>query len=213
MFFTSLTELLLLPSILSICYSHIAQAASFQPTPCSQVFVLGESKPGGAAISKALRILGFTQIPLLGISNHSSESLALDGSQNLNTFTTLSSPLEYINVASYHPDAKFIVPLGADEHMRSNAMQPCTHSWLGGLDFFWAKYIQEASEEYLEHAASRAVSVREAFSDLGRRENLLEMVASEPGEHMEGKWLELCKFLGLGYSLVERLRLREFPSF
>ena len=41
---------------------------------------------------------------------------------------------------------------------------------------------------------------------------LLTMDISQPEVRMGNKWPKLCHFLGLGYSIVERLHLRDFPK-
>ena len=71
------------------------------------------------------------------------------------------------------------------------------------LDFPDGKFIIPQSEK------SKAKHFR--FVDSERRGKVLMMV----NEYSEGcvvyKWVRLCEILGLGYSVVKRLHLRDFP--
>ncbi|KAI1816669.1 hypothetical protein GGS20DRAFT_170726 [Poronia punctata] len=49
----------------------------------------------------------------------------------------------------------------------------------------------------------------EFFSDMGHHQLLVLDVGSDARAHT---WVTLCEFLGLGYSVVERLKLWRFPQ-
>lgn len=49
-------------------------------------------------------------------------------------------------------------------------------------------------------------------SSLKSEGRLLELALDRREGYRGEKWLRLCKFLDLGYSVVERLKLKEFPA-
>ena len=49
------------------------------------------------------------------------------------------------------------------------------------------------------------------FVDSERRARVLLMANGDSEGRVGDKWVRLCEFLGLGYSVVERLHLRDFP--
>ncbi|KAI1308837.1 hypothetical protein F5Y03DRAFT_83586 [Xylaria venustula] len=164
----------------------LAQAAS------PAVYILMPSDLASTAVSSALNTLGYSY----------SESATSDGVPGLDldhtAYTILQPGTAYRNISRDNPAARFILPnvaAGSD-------------SWLGLF-----------SQEQQGHKGvqSDADSIRTFFADMedaGRgASQFLELDISAHDSHAQAQtWVTLCDFLGLGYSVVERLRLWRFPQ-
>lgn len=174
------------------------------------IFILSDHASSTSALGNALQTLGYTHI--------SSETLNSSSPQlSTHTFTELSTNAASNELLLQYPNTKFIVPVSsASKENRETGVErrPCANSWLTHLAA-WSKLLAEpASEinakEEIEIAQHEKLdSIRSSLESEGR---LLEIILDEREKHRGEKWLRLCKFLNLGYSVVERLNLKEFPS-
>ncbi|KAI5920292.1 hypothetical protein F4810DRAFT_439502 [Camillea tinctor] len=164
----------------------LAQAASVRPS----IYVLMPNQESTSAVAEALSTLGYSRTedtPYLG-------DYTAAGSDP-NTYAVLTPGTEYKNISQRNPEAKFILPVGGASF---RAQQP----WLLKTVF---RDERPASDEYAE-------SVRDFFSQTAASQQLLELDVHAPKSAMQAQtWVTLCDFLGLGYSVVERLKLWRFP--
>ncbi|KAI0490333.1 hypothetical protein F4859DRAFT_457805 [Xylaria cf. heliscus] len=180
---------LLLPA--SLASLVLARAASPPPS----VYILMPSNPALTAVSSALNTLGYRYSE----STASSSDLGLDPS----TYAVLDPGTAlYKNISRDNPSARFILPATTKPGDDSNY-------WLGA--FFQERQVEEG----LRHDS--ADSIRAFFAeteDAGQgASQLLELDVFAPGSHDQAQtWVALCDFLGLGYSVVERLKLWHFPQ-
>ncbi|KAJ8062922.1 hypothetical protein OCU04_008169 [Sclerotinia nivalis] len=175
------------------------------------IFILSDHAYSTSALGNALQTLGYTYI--------SSETLNSSLPQlSTHTFTELPTNAASNELMLQYPNTKFIVPVSSaskeENRVTDVERRPCANSWLTHLAA-WSKLLAKpASEidakEAIEIAQHEQLdSVRSSLEKEGR---LLEISLDERENHRGEKWLRLCKFLDLGYSVVERLNLKEFPS-
>ncbi|KAI8626292.1 hypothetical protein F5Y19DRAFT_478659 [Xylariaceae sp. FL1651] len=159
------------------------------------VYILMPSNPALTAVSSALDTLGYRHSEFT--ATIASAELGLDPS----TYAVLAPGTAYKNISRANPDAKFILPVTANTADSSY--------WLGA-------FVPAQTGRGMQ-ADDYADSVRAFFADSDEnrygRSQLLELDASAPASHAQAQaWVALCDFLGLGYSVVERLKLWRFPQ-
>ncbi|KAI1342170.1 hypothetical protein F5Y15DRAFT_333638 [Xylariaceae sp. FL0016] len=180
------TSLLLPASMAALTTTVLGYASAASPS----IYVLMPSRPAATAVTDVLHTLGYSR----------SESPSLDGLAHprADTYAVLAPGTEYMNISRTDPGAKFILPVEPASHARSG-------SWLlsspkpdpAGRD---------ADGEYAD-----AVRGFFAANDVSRQQ-LLELDVRAPRPDMQAQtWENLCDFLGLGYSVVERFKLWRFP--
>ncbi|KAI0205290.1 hypothetical protein F4808DRAFT_279894 [Astrocystis sublimbata] len=173
---------LLLPA--SLASLVLAQAAAPPPS----VYILMPSSSALTAVSSALNTLGYSYAE----STPSSE-LGLDPS----TYGVLEPGTAlYQNISRENPSARFIMP--------SSKGGDGSRSWLGS--FFQESQVAD------EMALRGADSIRAFFDEKEGPSQLLELEVFAHNSHHAQTWVTLCDFLGLGYSVVERLKLWRFPQ-
>lgn len=178
------SDILLVAAVVS---SSILAAETPRPQQASPsqpaVYILGLSQSSSAVLSQALDTLGY--------SGGGGSAATEEGAES---YTELAVGDEYMDIALVYPNAKFILPLEKEE--------------LSNDDVFWGKGQQ--SERSLNSNYTRLV--RDFFARRGLSQQLLELdvQSSKPSVGAE-KWVALADFLGLGYSVVERLKLWQFP--
>lgn len=165
----------------------LAQAAS------AAVYVLMPSDPAMTAMSSALNTLGYSYSESITGAN------GVDLSLDPRAYAILSRGLTYQNISRDNPEARFILP----------SFTADSQSWLSLLsqDQRVGKDVQSDDVE----------SVRAFFADMGDTgrgaSQLLELDIFAQDSHTQAQnWVTLCDFLGLGYSVVERLKLWRFPQ-
>ncbi|KAF9629091.1 hypothetical protein BFW01_g10294 [Lasiodiplodia theobromae] len=216
---TNQPVILLLLSLLSLFSLSNATVAVGRGAPASgPVYILGtpsssSSGDGAAAVARvgsALRTLGFptTYLPFLADDDNGSN----------NNATTYYD--HYAAIISREPGAKFILP--------ADSPSPSGSSWLRRL----LQEKQRTNGASLQPRSNandnthpHTLALRALFSQPAHSQQLLELrfdgnnnadshqsnsVALPPSEQLQA-WEQLCDFLGLGYSVVERLKLRRFP--
>ncbi|KAI1825576.1 hypothetical protein F4861DRAFT_537825 [Xylaria intraflava] len=153
--------------------------------PPSVVYILTPDNPALAAMSSALNTLGYTQ----------ASPQTASGAESSGTYAALEPGTAYKNISRANPEARFILPAqqtGAG-HDRSGETK-VREQWPG------------------EHDVD---SIRAFFAEMGESSTsrLLELDVFAPRSHEQAQtWVALCDFLGLGYSVVERLKLWHFPK-
>ncbi|KAI1182951.1 hypothetical protein F5B17DRAFT_418224 [Nemania serpens] len=181
-----------------------------QAIPPSPVYVLNIPNNPTAlrAVSSALHTLGYAYSAFeLGVSSSSSSSSRRNAALGVGQ----KSSLTYGNISRADPDARFILPV-----TRSSTTSPASSSWFGGF-----LSPQTGRESRLSDEAPGLDSIREFFADrpFGNGKPRLYELDVSPLESRAcaraltkpETWVALCDFLGLGYSIVERLKLRRFP--
>ncbi|PQE26938.1 hypothetical protein CJF31_00003666 [Rutstroemia sp. NJR-2017a BVV2] len=169
-------------------------------TPQSQqpsIFILGDHASHTAALGIALQTLGYTHTVL----NSSFPELST------HTYTELPTASIPNDLMIQYPNSKFILPVTSSPKPDSQlGRRPCANSWLGLLAAWKPDskpIVSDDEEKNAQHEQLRRSLER------GR---LLEIALDERESHRGEKWLMLCDFLDLGYSVVERLKLKEFPT-
>lgn len=165
-----------------VCLASQGYTASTSPP----VYILGPIQPASIALGEALRTLGYSHV-------HAADA---NGQATLgsNTFTELS-PCSAANVdlAMQNPGARFILP--------SKAVA-CHQQLLGACVTKSPFDLPESHTQAVQHFFAQK---RHAHQLL-----VLNVSATAPSAQAEN-WVVLCEFLGLGYSIVERLKLWHFP--
>jgi hypothetical protein len=201
----------ILGAILPLVYYHrhilpLPSVKTASPVPHSQVYLLGSSRTGIAAISTALRTLGYRQIlpPDVSINSRDSDSVAQD------TFSVIASEFGVQGLSSISPSAKFIMPVEYDKapQIDHSRIQPSERSWLDQSNEEGYGDDQGYAKSYQIYTSS----IHDFFAQPDQEAKLLEFHVNKDSPSMGEDWSTLCKFLGLGYSVVERHRLRQFPK-
>ncbi|KAI1405973.1 hypothetical protein F4819DRAFT_442392 [Hypoxylon fuscum] len=159
------------------------------------IYVLRTSQPATNALGKALDTLGYNR---LGSVLDSVDQIA-----SSDTYIEISSSAQFLNVTRSFPEAQFILPSSKGNDGSSDM---CAWSWVGGACHDWRSSDLLGEEDHVQLA-------RTLFSEEERSQVFLELdvLALEKAAQAEN-WVELCKFLGMGYSMVERLKLWHFPQ-
>ncbi|KAI2629087.1 hypothetical protein GGS26DRAFT_112556 [Hypomontagnella submonticulosa] len=157
-----------------------------EPPP---IYILRTDQPATNVLGKALGRLGYSR----GSRRASS-----------NTYIEVASGSELVEIAASHRDAKFILPRGGLS-TGDVAPESCDSWWMGG-----ACHDQNSTQLMTEE--EHAWLARNVFSeDESSRGLELDVLALEQAAQAEN-WVALCKFLGMGYSMVERMSLWHFPQ-
>lgn len=154
------------------------------------VYILQTTPQATRASAQALRALGYSQACT---GSHP------ECSQAGPTYSELSTGEDALNAFKPNGDSKFIIP--------------------------WDLRVQHSSQVYGHHKRSassdhtsandtaRAESVQAFYTRAKDSNRLLELDVYASGQGVEqDKWIDLCSFLGLGYSMVERQKLWYFPK-
>ncbi|KAI0835378.1 hypothetical protein F5Y06DRAFT_139330 [Hypoxylon sp. FL0890] len=150
------------------------------------IYILKTSEPATNALSKALDTLGYSR----------------QGSQEASSsaYIEVTSDAQLTEIGRTYPEAKFIIPQGRRHPMG-------THDLSGIGAVFWGR---GACTE--QRSSQHDWSNHTVFEEK-RLQGLLELdvLTLEAGAQAEN-WVALCEFLGMGYSVVERLGLWHFPQ-
>ncbi|KAI1736656.1 hypothetical protein F4680DRAFT_451745 [Xylaria scruposa] len=178
--------------------ASLASLVVARATSSPSVYILmPSSNPALTAVSSALNTLGYSYSEPTGGSS--------DLGLNPSTYAVLEpGTVSYQNISRDNPSARFILPAAA-----TKAAEGSSSSWLGAL------FPERQPAENLR--PDSADSIRAFFAemeDTGRdASQLLELDVFAHGSHAQAQtWVALCDFLGLGYSVVERLKLWQFPQ-
>ncbi|KAI0380763.1 hypothetical protein F5Y04DRAFT_256662 [Hypomontagnella monticulosa] len=150
------------------------------------IYILKTDQPATNALGKALGRLGYIR-----------------GSRraSANTYIEVTSGSQLVEIASSHRDVKFILPRSGF----NIASDACDSWWMGG-----ACHDQNSTQLMTEE--EHVWLARNVFSeDESSRGLELDVLALEKAAQAEN-WVTLCKFLGMGYSMVERMSLWHFPQ-
>lgn len=186
--------------------SSLPGSKTASPASNNQVYIVGSSRKGITAISTALRTLGYRQILPPAITIDDPDLAAVTEG----TFSVISLEFEVHGLCSILPGVKFIVPV-EDE----NASQ-IDYSQINRGDRGWPNkeaYGEDQGQPGPYRNLSSLISLTHEFlAQSGGKPKVLEFQIKNDRHRMGDDWPTLCKFLGLGYSTVERLRLRKFPD-
>lgn len=185
----------LLGAILQLASCHqqpLSSHTSAAPVRNNRIYILGSSQTGIAVISTALETLGYNRI-LPGDLPISS----VDPASNQDTFSVLPMELEVEEHAIMSLGAKFILPVEYDNITQIKYSNVEGFGDEQGLASVYQNYTR---------------SVHEFFAQSDQEPSLLEFQITKNSHRVGDDWFKLCQFLGLGYSVVERFRLRQFPQ-
>lgn len=151
------------------------------------VYILQTTPQATRASAEALRALGYSR---------ACAGPETQCSQTGPTYSELSTGEDALNAFKPNGDSKFIIP--------------------------WDLRVQHSSQvqkrsapghNFANDTAARAESVQAFYSQAKNSDRLLELDVYASGQGVEqDKWIDLCSFLGLGYSMVERQKLWYFPK-
>ncbi|ESZ95597.1 hypothetical protein SBOR_3993 [Sclerotinia borealis F-4128] len=187
-----------------------ATSTQIETSQHPSIFILSDHTSSTSALGNALQTLGYTHISPKTLNNSLSHL-------STHTFTELPTNAAANELMIQYPNTKFIVPISSTRKQENRESElerrPCANSWLTHLAA-WSRLSEFASDidsvEVIDVAQHEELnSIRSSLEKEGR---LLEISLDEREHYRGEKWLRLCKFLDLGYSVVERLNLKEFPS-
>jgi hypothetical protein len=156
------------------------------------VYILQTTPQATRASAQALRALGYSQACTTGSQAQCSQAGP--------TYTELSTGEDALDAFRPDSDSKFIIPwdLRAQHQNQVHGHQRRSSS----LDHTSAN-----------DTVARAESVQAFYTRAKDSDRLLELDVYASGQGVEqDKWIDLCSFLGLGYSMVERQKLWYFPK-
>ncbi|POS78971.1 hypothetical protein DHEL01_v202629 [Diaporthe helianthi] len=166
------------------------------------VYILQTTPQATRASAQALRALGYRKACTTGTSQ------SQQCSQAGPTYTELSTGEDALDAFRPDGNSKFIIPwdLRAQReghqkvHQKHRSSSSSSSSSLG--------HASQAND-----TASRIESVQAFYTRAKDSDRLLELDVYASGQGVEqDKWIDLCSFLGLGYSMVERQKLWYFPK-
>ncbi|KAI1391474.1 uncharacterized protein F4822DRAFT_427323 [Hypoxylon trugodes] len=152
------------------------------------IYILKTTQRATTALSKALDALGYSRLePRPDLGNQTA---------SYNTYLEVTSSSELEGISTFDQDAKFILPRGSGNTKRG--------WWIQGAHELKRSQSLAKDDAWLAH---------DLFSEENGAQELLELdvLALETATQAEN-WVTLCKFLGMGYSVVERLGLWHFPQ-
>lgn len=187
-----------------------ATSTQIEPPQHPSIFILSDHTSSTLALGNALQTLGYTHI-LPETLNSSLPQLST------HTFTEISTNAASTELIIQYPNTKFIAPISSTRKAEilgdGLEKRPSANSWLTYLATWSARFQSDSeieTDEVMEIAQHEQLnSIKTSLAMEGR---LLEIALDEQENYRGEKWLRLCKFLDLGYSVVERLNLKEFPS-
>ncbi|KAI0470960.1 hypothetical protein GGR56DRAFT_678242 [Xylariaceae sp. FL0804] len=200
-----------------------AAAAAAAAPPSIYVFAT-PSQPAAAAVTDALHVLGYSRAdaPHLAAASASAgwkredrDLAGLPGRRGDSTYAILSpAGTEYMNISRLDAGAKFILPTragaGAASCQRGRDERAHTRSWFGAGA--GRPEPTSYSSSLSSDDADAEDAVRGFFATADVSQQLLELDIGTPRPDMRAlTWESLCEFLGLGYSVVERLKLWRLP--
>lgn len=151
------------------------------------VYILQTTPQATRASAEALQALGYRR---------ACTGPEAQCSQTGPTYSELSTGEDALNAFKPNGDSKFIIPWDL-RVQRSSHVQKRSAS----------------GNNFANDTAARAESVQAFYSQAKNSDRLLELDVYASGQGVEqDKWIDLCSFLGLGYSMVERQKLWYFPK-
>lgn len=206
---------LLVPFLTFLAIFPLASLCQVTPQPpylvqkessIPRILILDVGHSETATLSIALQTLGYSWSASPNIAY--SQKPVQDNGSDSRIYSILFSPISYQYIALSHPETKFILPVREKCKAGMQTRGSFGQTWLGirtrrrGLDSQHAC----GSREYID-------SVQQYFESEEMQGRLLVIATDESQTGGAGaKWEEVCGFLQLGYSVVERLRLRTFPG-
>lgn len=157
------------------------------------VYILQTTPQATRASAQALRALGYSQA-----CTGSQEQCSQVGP----TYTELSTGEDALDAFKPDSDSKFIIPWDLRAQRQNQVYGHQRRSSSSSVGYASAN-----------DTAARAESVQAFYTRAKDSDRLLELDVYASGQGVEqDKWIDLCSFLGLGYSMVERQKLWYFPK-
>lgn len=167
-------------------------APSHTQTNSPSVYILQTTPQATRASAQALRALGYSQACT---GSHPECSHAGP------TYSELSTGEDALNAFKPNGDSKFIIPW--DLRVQHSSSQVHGHQ----------RRSAPSGHTSANDTAARIESVQAFYTQAKDSDRLLELDVYASGQGVEqDKWIDLCSFLGLGYSMVERQKLWYFPK-
>ncbi|KFY36805.1 hypothetical protein V494_04971 [Pseudogymnoascus sp. VKM F-4513 (FW-928)] len=177
---------------LACCHHQSQELSSHKSASLPvQVYIIGSSRTGIAVVSTALQTLGYKQMQPGGPPISSADQAFSHG-----TFGILSEELEIEEHSIMSSGAKFIFPVDLDDTVAQI-------QYINGGEGFGGEH------GFASLYRSNPRSIRGFFAQSDQEANLLELRITKNSDRVGDDWPKLCQFLGLGYSVVERYRLRK----
>lgn len=156
------------------------------------VYILQTTPQATRASAQALHALGYSKACTTEQCNQAGP-----------TYTELSTGEDALDAFRPDGDSKFIIPWDLRAQRESQ---------------IYGHHKRSSSSASLGQASAndtlaRAESVQAFYTRAKDSDRLLELDVYASGQGVEqDKWIDLCSFLGLGYSMVERQKLWYFPK-
>jgi len=201
--FTWQPSLIRLSNTIQAPLSYIPTISKTQ-SPSPDVLLLSPT----SSITRALEILGYTYIPYSSFNSTSYQPEELVQVRDTHkSFTTVpySNSLITVNtLLATFPNTKIIQDAAAAGLFPTS--ETCGHSWLG-------REIGCRRNYQSSLPSSTKKNPYQASQQTQAQDKRILRFTSGGKESVRGdRWMELCGFLGEGYSVIERLGLREFPA-
>ncbi|OTA67861.1 hypothetical protein K449DRAFT_461830 [Hypoxylon sp. EC38] len=167
----------------------------------SPVYILKTTEPATLALGRALDTLGYTR---QGTKPNQENQKAPS-----NAYIEVTSDAQLSEIGRSYPDAKFIIPQGS--RLPQRRADDLSGIGIGIGPALWGRGAGAAAERD-SSSSSPHDWANHTLLEEKRLQGLLELdvLALEAGAQAEN-WVALCEFLGMGYSVVERLGLWHFP--
>lgn len=158
------------------------------------VYILQTTPQATRASAQALRALGYSKACTTGSEAQCSQAGP--------TYTELSTGEDALDAFNPNGDSKFIIPWDLRAQREGQVYGHQKRSSSSSL-----------SHTSANDTVSRLESVQAFYTRAKDSDRLLELDVYASGQGVEqDKWIDLCSFLGLGYSMVERQKLWYFPK-
>ncbi|KAI1772843.1 hypothetical protein F4818DRAFT_424107 [Hypoxylon cercidicola] len=177
---------------------YALDAANHHDATLPPVYILRTTQPALTSLNKALDTLGYIRADPEFIHNNQTASSY--------SYVEVSSGAQLVEVSRAHPEAKFIVPRGRPSSQSGNDWSRMGAAWWIGGSHHDQKSLELRDDE--DHIQQALIS----FPEEKRRHVFHLDVFSREAATQADTWINLCEFLGLGYSTVERLKLWHFPE-
>jgi hypothetical protein len=205
---TLLCLLLTLFSVPSTSQIRPPLACISQNSPSIPSVVVLSGQAGISSLDIALQTLVYTCSNLN--PNHFQNAIQ-HHHHNATTASFRSWTTFYQDVVLSRPETKFILPISdkVNAALKTDKIrQPCAHSWLGMA----MRGGEEPEKQEELNSGDHVEAVQKYFREQQLESKLLVFPIDESRDAGVGdRWAELCNFLQLGYSIVERLRRHTFP--
>ncbi|KAG8164497.1 hypothetical protein KVR01_006415 [Diaporthe batatas] len=165
------------------------------------VYILQTTPQATRASAQALRALGYRKACTTGSEAQCSQAGP--------TYTELSTGEDALDAFRPDGDSKFIIPWDLRAQREGQVHGHHMHHKRSSSSSSSSGRVHTSAND----TASGIESVQAFYTRAKDSDRLLELDVYASGQGVEqDKWIDLCSFLGLGYSMVERQKLWYFPK-